>query len=137
MQKTVDLSLKFIQMNLSKVSYWNQLRKLITKIVVVLWVVEVIVLIVLLGFQKFTSYFLDPLQLNVIPVMLIDLVFYLIIINVLLLMLEFLDKKLQLKTRPILKKVFRVVMVILVVLPMLMYLAFLVLADPKYIHLVA
>jgi hypothetical protein len=124
-------------MNLSKVSYWNQLRKLITKIVVVLWVVEVIVLIVLLGFQKFTSYFLDPLQLNVILVMLIDLLFYLIIINVLLLMLEFLDKKLQLKTRPILKKVFRVVMVILVMLPMLMYLAFLVLADPKYIHLVA
>lgn len=124
-------------MNLSKVSYWNQLRKLITKIVVVLWAIEVIVLIALLGFQKFTSYFLDPLQLNVILVMLIDLVIYLIIINVLLLMLEFLDKKLQLKARSILKIVFRVLMIILVVAPMLMYLAFLVLADPKYIHLVA
>lgn len=124
-------------MNLSKVSYWNQLRKLITKIVVVLWAIEVIVLIALLGFQKFTSYFFDPLQLNVILVMLIDLVIYLIIINVLLLMLEFLDKKLQLKARSILKIVFRVLMIILVVAPMLMYLAFLVLADPKYIHLVA
>jgi hypothetical protein len=124
-------------MNLSKVSYWNQLRKLITKIVVVLWVVEVIVLIALLGFQKFTSYFLDPLQLNVILVMLIDLLIYLMIINALMLLLEFLDKRLQLKTRPILKKVFRVLMIILAVVPMLMYLAFLVLADPKYIHLVA
>lgn len=137
MQKTVDLSLKSLQMNLSKVSYWNELRKLITKIVVVLWFVEVIALIVLLGFQKFTSYFLDPLQLNVILVMLIDLVIYLLIINMLLLILEFLDKKLQLKIRPILKKVFRVLMIVLVVIPMLMYLAFLVLADPKYIHLVA
>ena len=124
-------------MDLSKVSYWNELRKLITKIVVVLWVVEVIALIALLGFQKFTSYFLDPLQLNVILVMLIDLVIYLMIINVSLLILEFLDKKLQLKARPILKKIFRVIMIILVVLPMLMYLAFLVLADPKFIHLVA
>jgi hypothetical protein len=124
-------------MNLSKVSYWNQLRKLITKIVVVLWVIEVIVLIALLGFQKFTSYFLDPLQLNVILVMLIDLLIYLMIINALMLLLEFLDKTLQLKTRPILKKVFRVLMIILAVTPMLMYLAFLVLADPKYIHLVA
>jgi hypothetical protein len=124
-------------MNLSKVSYWNALRKLVTKIVVVLWIIEVSVLIVLLGFQKFTSYFLDPLQLNVILVMLIDLVIYLLIINVLLLMLEFLDKKLQLKARPILKNVFRVLMIILAVTPMLMYLAFLVLADPKYIYLVA
>lgn len=124
-------------MNLSKVSYWNALRKLVTKIVVVLWLIEVSVLIALLGFQKFTSYFLDPLQLNVILVMLLDLVIYLMILNVFLLMLEFLDKKLQLKTRPILKKVFRVIMIILAVVPMLMYLAFLVLADPKYIHLVA
>ena len=124
-------------MNLSKISYWNQLRKLITKIVVVLWVIEVIVLIALLGFQKFTSYFLDPLQLNVILVMLIDLAIYLMLLNVFLLTLEFLDKKLQLKERAILKKVFRVIMIILAVVPMLMYLAFLVLADPKYIHLVA
>ena len=124
-------------MNLSKISYWNQLRKLITKIVVVLWVIEVIVLIALLGFQKFTSYFLDPLQLNVILVMLIDLAIYLMLLNVFLLTLEFLDKKLQLKERAILKKVFRVIMIILAVVPMLIYLAFLVLADPKYIHLVA
>lgn len=124
-------------MNLSKVSYWNALRKLVTKIVVVLWVIEVSVLIALLGFQKFTSYFLDPLQLNVILVMLIDLIIYLLIINILLLLFEFLDKTFQLKTRPILKKVFRVIMIILAVVPMLIYLAFLVLADPKYIHLVA
>jgi hypothetical protein len=65
------------------------------------------------------------------------LVIYLLIINMLLLILEFLDKKLQLKIRPILKKVFRVLMIVSVVIPMLMYLAFLVLADPKYIHLVA
>ncbi|TPV31452.1 hypothetical protein FJ651_14765 [Paucihalobacter ruber] len=124
-------------MNLSKVSYWNALRKLVTKIVVVLWVIEVSVLIALLGFQKFTSYFLDPLQLNVILVMLIDLVLYIMIINVLLLFFEFLDITLKFKTIPILKKLFKVIVIILAVAPMLVYLAFLILADPKYIHLVA
>jgi len=124
-------------MKISKNSYWNSLRKLITKIVVVLWVIEVTVLIALLGFQKFTSYFLDPLQLNVILVMLLDLVIYLLIINMLLLLFEFLDKTFNLKKRPIFKRLFRVLVIILAILPMLMYLAFLVLADPKYIHLVA
>lgn len=123
--------------NSSKISYWRRLRRLTSKLVIAMGVLMIIVLIVFLGFQKFTSFFFDPLMLNVIPVMALDLLIYLALVNALLLLLELIDRMLNVRTIPILKKIFKVLMLILVVVPMLLYIAFLILADPQYIHLVA
>ncbi len=123
--------------NSTKISYWNQLRKLNIKTVMVSGILLVATLVMFLGFQKFTSFFFDPLMLNVIPVMALDLLIYLALVNALLLLLELIDRMLNVRTIPILKKIFKVLMLILVVVPMLLYIAFLILADPQYIHLVA
>lgn len=123
--------------NSTKISYWNQLRKLNIKTVMVSGILFVATLVMFLGFQKFTSFFFDPLMLNVIPVMALDLLIYLALVNALLLLLELIDRMLNVRTIPILKKIFKVLMLILVVVPMLLYIAFLILADPQYIHLVA
>ena len=123
--------------NSTKISYWNQLRKLNIKTVMVSGILLVATLVMFLGFQKFTSFFFDPLMLNVITVMALDLLIYLALVNALLLLLELIDRMLNVRTIPILKKIFKVLMLILVVVPMLLYIAFLILADPQYIHLVA
>ncbi len=123
--------------NSSKISYWRRLRRLTAKLVVVVGILMVIILSVLLGFQKFTSFFFDPLMLNVILVIALDLLIYLAIVNAILLFLEFLNHILKIKTIPVLKKIFKVILILLTVIPLLIYLAFLVLADPRYVHLVA
>lgn len=121
--------------NSSKISYWNHLRKLNIKTVIVSGVLFITIIIIFLGFQKFTSFFFDPLMLNVIPVMALDLLVYLAIVNAFLLLLEVIDGMMNVRRIPILKKIFKILMLILAIVPMILYIAFLILADPKYIHL--
>ena len=107
-------------MNTSKILYWNNLRSLVNKWVLIFSGITLLITLLLPKRGLFKSSLIHFDFSSIIISTFVNLLVYIAIINFILIILEFLDRMTNLKERKIIKKYFKyMILTIFLLLPIL------------------